>query len=110
MGLVRFLLFTVSLFCITLTTFAQNRDTSNRVSRPTHDTTFNTTRYLTLRQCVDYALIHQPGLNRALLNQGITKETNAVNLSGLLPQVTASGSFVHNIQQANVTTDPTTGA
>jgi outer membrane protein TolC len=50
---------------------------------------------MTLDQCIDYAFKHQPGLNRAFLNQSITKATNAINLSGWYPQVSLGGSFTH---------------
>ena len=58
----------------------------------------DTTEFLTLKQCIDYALIHQPALNRSLLNISIAKETNAVNLSGFFPQVSIEGTFTHYIQ------------
>jgi len=58
----------------------------------------DTTEYLTLKQCIDYALIHQPALNRSLLNISIAKETNAVNLSGFFPQVSIEGTLTHYIQ------------
>ena len=97
MDIIRSYLFIVSFFCIAFTSQAQNRDTSQH--GPQKDTTFNTTQYLTLRQCIDYALIHQPALNKSLINIDITKETNAVNLAAWLPQVSASGSVVHYFQQ-----------
>lgn len=49
----------------------------------------------TLNQCIDYAFKHQPGLNRALLGQSITKTTNAINVSGWYPQVNFGGNFTH---------------
>jgi len=58
----------------------------------------DTTEFLTLKQCIDYALIHQPALNRSLLNISIAKETNAVNLSGFFPQVSIEGTLTHYIQ------------
>ena len=51
--------------------------------------------FLTLQQCIDYAMIHQPGLNQAQINVSIAKTTNAINLSGWFPQVSASGSLTH---------------
>jgi len=53
---------------------------------------------LTLRQCIDYALIHQPALNRSLISVDIAKTTNSINLSAWLPQVNASGNLLHYIQ------------
>src|SRR5258705_5057264 len=49
----------------------------------------------TLDQCIDYAFKHQPGLNRAYVNQAITKTTNAINVSGWYPQVSVGGNFTH---------------
>ena len=49
----------------------------------------------TLNQCIDYAFKHQPGLNRAYINQAITKTTNAINVSGWYPQASVGGSFTH---------------
>lgn len=51
--------------------------------------------YLTLRQCIDYALQHQPVLKQSILNVAVTKTNNAINISGWLPQVGLSASFVH---------------
>lgn len=81
---------------------AQNRDII--IHAPQKDTTFNTDQSLTLRQCIDYALLHQPALNKALLNVDITRESNAVNAAAWLPQVNASGSLVHYIQQSGNST------
>jgi outer membrane protein TolC len=49
----------------------------------------------TLDQCIDYAFKHQPGINRAYINQAITKATNAINVSGWYPQVSVGGNFTH---------------
>lgn len=65
---------------------------------------------LTLAQCIDYALIHQPALNRSLINVNIARETNAVNLSSWLPQVNASGDLIHYIQSPKNGTVTTTGS
>ncbi len=54
--------------------------------------------YLTLKQCIDYALIHQPALNRSLLNTSIAKETNAIDLSGFFPQASFVGNYTHYTQ------------
>jgi outer membrane protein TolC len=55
----------------------------------------DSTESFTLDQCIDYAFKHQPGLNRAYLNQIITKTTNAINVSGWYPQVSLGGNFTH---------------
>lgn len=72
---------------------------NSRITIGAKDTNINhTNQFLTLRQCIDYALLHQPALNKSLLNVNITKETNAVNLAAWLPQANASGSQIHYIQ------------
>src|SRR5579872_1761106 len=52
-------------------------------------------RSLTLDQCIQYALKHQPALNQALLGVPIAKATNAISLSGWLPQVNIGGNLTH---------------
>lgn len=54
--------------------------------------------YLTLGQCIDYAIKHQPGLRQSQINVAITKTNNLINISGWLPQVGVTGSFVHYIE------------
>jgi outer membrane protein TolC len=65
--------------------------------------------YLTLQQCIDYAIKHQPGLNISMINIDVAKTTNAISLSGALPQVSASGDLIHYIQQSNSNPAPVTG-
>jgi multidrug efflux system outer membrane protein len=113
MGTVRFLFFTglffISLFSYgqngrikTNTVFAPPLDTNMKTSRITigaKDTDINhTTLFLTLRQCIDYALLHQPALNRSVINTSIARETNAINLAAWLPQANATGNLTHYIQ------------
>ncbi|MGZ3822790.1 MAG: TolC family protein [Mucilaginibacter sp.] len=57
--------------------------------------------FLTLRQCIDYAMQHQPGINVSKINVEVTKATNNVALAGWLPQVTASGDLIHYFEQSN---------
>ena len=56
---------------------------------------------LTLRQCIDYAMQHQPGINKALINVDVAKTTNAISLSGWLPQVNAQGTLNQFIQTSS---------
>jgi outer membrane protein TolC len=49
----------------------------------------------TLNDCIEYALVHQPGLNQSLVNISIARTTNAINLSGWLPQLNISGNLIH---------------
>lgn len=65
--------------------------------------------YLTLKQCIDYALVHQPALNKALINVDIAHTTNSINLAAWLPQVNANGNVVHYIQQSNANISTNTG-
>lgn len=53
----------------------------------------------TLDQCIAYAMRHEPTLNQAILNQAVTKSTNAISLAGWWPQLNASGNLQHYIQQ-----------
>ena len=54
--------------------------------------------FFTLRQCITYALDHQPALNISRLNLKISRATNAVNLSGWYPQAGITASQVHYLQ------------
>ncbi|GAC1300466.1 MAG: TolC family protein [Mucilaginibacter sp.] len=65
------------------------------------DSSNNTVQYLDLQQCIDYAMQHQPALNKALINIDITRATNAISLSTALPQVSSSGSLIHYFQTGN---------
>ena len=61
----------------------------------------DTTNYpssMTLRDCIDFALKHQPILNQSLINVAITRTTNAINLSGWYPQVGVAGTLTHYLQ------------
>ncbi len=117
---ITFLLFIAGLFSLSVA-YAQNkknnRDTS-RVSAPVvvpdtsranllipvtvKDSGKNGgVQYLTLQQCIEYAMHNQPGLNIAIINIDVAKTTNAINLAGALPQVSASGDLTHFIAQNN---------
>ncbi|WP_428331045.1 TolC family protein [Mucilaginibacter sp.] len=113
---IRVYLFAFCLFCLPSLTDAQTTNQSNMPPVVQPDTSKNTLmmplnpqdtgkngsgQFLTLQQCIEYAMQHQPALNKALINVNITKETNSVNLSGLLPQASASGDFIHYLQQSN---------
>jgi len=118
----RVLLLNACLFCLSLCVVAQNTKTpqntkartvsapeiepdTNKVSllQPVKikDTSKNSAiQYLTLQQCIDYAMQHQPALNVSLINIEVAKTTNDINLAGVLPQVTASGDLIHYLQQS----------
>ncbi|MDB5284401.1 MAG: oprM 3 [Bacteroidota bacterium] len=50
---------------------------------------------LSLKQCIDYALQNQPTLKQAIISKAITRNNNGINISGWLPQVGVTGTFVH---------------
>jgi outer membrane protein TolC len=51
--------------------------------------------YLTLDQCIVYALQKQPALMQSLINISIVQKTNAINISAWLPQVNFNINFMH---------------
>lgn len=53
---------------------------------------------LTLQQCIDYALVHQPAIRRSTLYVAIARTTNQINLSAWLPQVGVSANVTHYIK------------
>lgn len=100
-GLIRFFILNIIFFPLASLTHAQNTFLTS-----------DTSQYLTLKQCIDYALTHQPALNRSLINVDITKTTNAINLAGWYPQVAITGNFNHYLQRPTsfFTTTDSTGA
>lgn len=108
MRIVRYFL-VITVLCFTISgSQAQNASAQGEV----RDTTYKNsgTDVLTLRQCIDYAMQHQPMLNKALINVEVAHETNAVSLAGWLPQVNASGNLVHYFQQSGNNVAVNTGA
>jgi outer membrane protein TolC len=119
---IRFSLFATGLLIFGFTAYAQKPKTTS-VSAPlvvpdtsknnllipvTIKDSSNSAQYLTLQQCIDYAMLHQPALNRALIDINIARLTNAINLSTALPQVSSSGRLVHYYQPANGSVNTTT--
>ena len=117
------------LFCFSSISYSQNTNPPNSgsksVSAPLivpdtsklnllqpvtlQDTGKGGTQQLTLKQCIDYALIHQPGLNISLINIDVAATNNKIALAGALPQVNASGSLIHYIQTSNGTSNNSSG-
>ena len=62
---------------------AQNKNSSDSIP------------FLTLDQCIVYALQHQPAIMQASIGISIARKTNAINLSAWLPQVNLSGALTH---------------
>lgn len=111
MSIVRVFSFIAFLTFASVFADAQTATSGPPASGEVRDTSNNSNDYLTLRQCIDYAMQHQPALNKALINVDIQRATNAVNLAPWLPQVSANGSITHYFQQSSNATavDPTTG-
>jgi outer membrane protein TolC len=59
------------------------------------DAQTDTAHAYTLDQCVEYALLHHPRLNEAMIRVDIARVTNSINLSGWLPQVGIAGNLIH---------------
>ncbi|MEN0052181.1 MAG: TolC family protein [Mucilaginibacter sp.] len=111
-------LFISLLFCSPLITQAQSKKTDlspvtqpdtgkNNLIIPLNPRSNGNDTSLTLQQCIDYAVQHQPALNKALINESITKATNSISLAGWLPQANASGNLLHYIQQSSASSNTT---
>jgi outer membrane protein TolC len=85
-GIARCVFLFVFLLCIEMVPYAQNKNLPDSAQ------------YLTLRQCIDYALQHQPAINQSYINVSIAKTTNAINLSGWYPQVNINATLTHYLQ------------
>ncbi|WP_179414067.1 TolC family protein [Mucilaginibacter sp. E4BP6] len=86
---------------VIINSFAQTPDTNKLFVPIARDTANKAKDYFTLKQCIDYALQHEPFINNALIGVDIAHATNAINLSGWLPQVNANGDLIHYFQQSN---------
>lgn len=69
----------------------------------------DTTNNLTLQQCIDYALQHQPLLQQSFINVSIARATNRINLAAWLPQVNVAGNLTHYLQLPTSYVSSTTG-
>src|SRR5580658_3727188 len=75
-------------FFIHLITFTEAQRTNNKDSLE----------FFTLKQCIDYALSHQPAIRQSQINESIAKITNDINLSGWYPQVNITGNLSHYLE------------
>lgn len=82
------LLFIINVLAVSVCSYAQTADTTRNGQS------------FTLSQCINYALQHQPELQRSLIGVDIARAINAVNLSSRLPQVNVSGNALHYIQRS----------
>ncbi|MCJ8211515.1 TolC family protein [Mucilaginibacter sp. RS28] len=64
--------------------------------------TDSTSRTLTLRQCIDFALQNQPAVKQAAIDEQINERDIRISLAGWLPQVTSAGSYNRYFQRANL--------
>ena len=64
----------------------------------------NTDTIVNLKQCVDYALKNQPAVRQASIDQDINERDIGIGLSAWLPQVSASGEYLHYFKGSAVTT------
>ncbi len=87
--------FIVCLLAIAKPNFAQNADTASA---------------LTLQDCINFALGHQPSIKQTSIDIEIAKTTNAINLAGWLPQASFGGTLSHYLSlPTNFVTNSTTG-
>src|ERR1700744_5018202 len=99
-GMMRVLLLIAGLACSATLSYAQNNKPKNTVPPPLvqdtgkvnlsvpimmKDSANGPAEFFTLKQCIDYAMLHQPALNKSNINISITKTTNDIALAGWLP-------------------------
>lgn len=58
--------------------------------------------FFTLGQCIDYAFKHQPTVQQALINEQVTRTSNAISLAGWYPQANINGNLTHYMQLPTV--------
>jgi len=73
----------ISFFCLSFNISAQKNNTPDSVQ------------YLSLDQCIVYALQNQPAIIQTSIDISIAQKTNAINLSAWLPQVNVNGNLMH---------------
>ncbi|WP_461452293.1 TolC family protein [Mucilaginibacter sp.] len=85
---------------ISINSFAQTADTNKLLLPIVKDSSNKTVQYLTLKQCIDYALQHEPYINISSIGIDVAHANNGIALSGWLPQVNANGDLIHYFQQS----------
>lgn|SRR6185437_5210105 len=92
----RFIIGTLTLSMLSIVAFSQPSDRADST--------------LTLTQCVDYALKHQPFINQAVVNMAIARTSNSIAMAGWLPQVNLSANLTHYLTlPTNFIKNSTTG-
>lgn len=82
---------------------------SNALFAQKSDTT-NINEGLTLNDCINFALQHQPTIKQTAVAIEIAKTTNAINLAGFLPQASLNGTLTHYLTlPTNFVTNSSTG-
>lgn len=74
-------------FCVTVPLAAVGQQVNDSISS------------LSLRQCIDYALSHQPALQQSMIRTEITKASNAISQSGWYPQVGLTANLNHYLRR-----------
>ncbi len=74
-------------FCVTVPLAAVGQQVNDSVTS------------LSLRQCINYALQHQPALQQSMIRTEITKASNAISQSGWYPQVGLTANLNHYLQR-----------
>src|ERR1039458_10724895 len=71
------------IFSLSFYSFSQNRNVSD------------TARYITLDECLVYALQNQPSLKQSVIGISIARASNNIALSAWLPQVNLNANLTH---------------
>lgn len=61
-------------------------------------TTDSETLNISLRECISYALRHQPAANQAAIDENIARTNKNIALSSWLPQIIASATYQHFLE------------
>ncbi|MDR3714513.1 MAG: TolC family protein [Puia sp.] len=78
-------------YCLRIGLFLLISSPSLSFAQNANDTTQN----LTLRECVDFALKHEPTIQSSVVNIAIARVNNSISLAGWLPQANISANLTH---------------
>lgn len=83
----------IMLFLLPVTAIAQEQAIPhNHLSVPAPDSSF------TLKDCVKFALQHQPALSQSYIDEAIARTNNHIAFSAWLPQVAGAANYTHYFQ------------
>jgi multidrug efflux system outer membrane protein len=91
---------------ISISSFAQTPDSNKLLLPIVKDSSNKAVQYLSLKECVEYALQHEPNINISAIGIDIGHANNGIALSGWLPQVNANGDLIHYFQQGGASVIP----